>query len=82
MPASGIISKIFVLRDLDLHFRFQMCKIRETRSFRMLLEAKIMGKHQQYILRRLQLSGVSPILNLRDIDQHFQFEMFKIYEIR
>ena len=73
---------VTLLPDFDLYFRFQMFKICEIRSFRMLLEANTMKNIQQYTLKHLRSNIVSPVFLLRDLYLHFRFEMFNIYEIR
>ena len=56
------ISDIFALRDLGLHFRFQLFKIYEICSFHMILVAKNYEKNQQYTQKYLQWNHVSLLL--------------------
>ena len=71
------IAKI-VLRDIDLHVRFQMFKICQICLFYVCCRiAKIMNKIQQYIVKHLRSNAVSPVIFLRDLDLHFLFQLFK-----
>ena len=58
----------FFIRDLDLHFRFQMLKYMKIVRFGMLLKAKIMEKIQQYTLKYLHSNGVSTVSLPHDLD--------------
>ena len=62
---------VTLLRDFDLYFRFQMFKICEIRSFRMLPEANTMKNIQQYTLKHLRSNTVCPVFLLRDLYLHF-----------
>ena len=77
----GITVKI-VFRDLDIHFRFQMFKIFENRSFLYVAGNYNYEKNQKYTFKHLQSNSASLVYLLHELDLHFKFQMLKICEIR
>ena len=65
---SNAVSSVFLLHDLDLHFRFQMLKYVKFVRFRLLLGAKIMKKNQPYTFKHLPSNGVNSVFLLPDLD--------------
>ena len=57
-----------------------MFKICQIRSFSYVARSENYAKIQQHTLRHLRSNGVSSIFLLRNLDLHFTFQMFKIYE--
>ena len=64
----------FLLRDLDLHFRFQMFKICEIRSFSYVAGLLKLCKILQYIFNHLRLKGVSHIFSFVTLIYIFDFQ--------
>ena len=63
-------------------FDFNCLKYVKFVRFRMLPEAKIMKKYQQYTFRHLRWNGVSNVFLLRELDPYVRFRIFKMCEIR
>ena len=75
------MAQVLLFSSLTYIFDFKFLKYVKFIHFRILPEAKIMKKNQQYAFKHLWSNALTPVF-LLVLDVYFQFQMFKICEIR
>ena len=73
---SNDVSPIFSSVNLTYIFNLKCLKYVKFARFRMLPEAKIMTKIQQYTFKHLRSKGINVVFLLRDLDLIFQGKIF------